>query len=210
MVIRMKPSSLSKEAVLKAMAVFDRELRGTAEWEGWRENKAHKYAIDRAGQLYPVKKIASMASSVPVSDFSGGRRHANQLLEKIDFKIVDLRPSNPDWVRDELILALNIYLKHRPNLPGKDSEDILSLSTLLNRLGEKLFSPEERSDTFRNVNGVYMKLMNFRRLDPQYTAGGRMGLVRGAKAEEEVWAEFASEMPSINVIALGSNRASRL
>jgi 5-methylcytosine-specific restriction protein A len=60
-------------------------------------------------------------------------------------------------------------------------------------LGEKLFAPQDRAATFRHENGVYMKLMNFRRLDPQYTAEGRTGLVRGAKAEEDVWAEFADD-----------------
>ena len=39
-----------------------------------------------------------------------------------------------------------------------------------------------------------MKLMNFRRLDPLYTADGKVGLVRGAKTEEEVWAEFAGDV----------------
>lgn len=101
--------------------------------------------------------------------------------------------SNPDWTRDELILALNVYLKHRPNPPGKESDEILGLSSILNRLGEKLFPPEERADTFRNANGVYMKLMNFRRLDPQYTSGGKTGLSRGAKAEEDVWTEFGGD-----------------
>jgi 5-methylcytosine-specific restriction protein A len=101
--------------------------------------------------------------------------------------------SNPDWTRDELILALNVYLKHRPNPPGKESDEILELSSILNRLGEKLFPPKERADTFRNANGVYMKLMNFRRLDPQYTSGGKTGLSRGAKAEEEVWTEFGGD-----------------
>ena len=99
--------------------------------------------------------------------------------------------SNPDWTRDELILALNVYLKYRPNPPGKGSPEIVGLSKTLNRLGEKLFSPEDRAGTFRNENGVYMKLMNFRRLDPQYTSEGRVGLSQGAKAEEEVWEEFA-------------------
>jgi 5-methylcytosine-specific restriction enzyme A len=84
-----------------------------------------------------------------------------------------------------------LYLKHRPNLPSKDSQEIIELSQTLNRLGEKLFPPESRAATFRNENGVYMKLMNFSRLDPQYTTGSRKGLARGAKAEEEVWTEFA-------------------
>jgi 5-methylcytosine-specific restriction protein A len=38
-----------------------------------------------------------------------------------------------------------------------------------------------------------MKLMNFRRLDPQYTSTGKKGLSRGAKAEEEVWKEFGAD-----------------
>jgi 5-methylcytosine-specific restriction protein A len=101
--------------------------------------------------------------------------------------------SNPDWTRDELIVALNFYLKHRPNPPGKGSQQITELSRTLSRLGEKLFPPESRADTFRNENGVYMKLMNFRRLDPQYISEGKTGLSRGAKAEEEVWAEFAGD-----------------
>lgn len=100
---------------------------------------------------------------------------------------------NPDWTRDELILALNVYLKYRPNPPSKTSEEIRDLSRKLNRLGEKLFLQKDRASTFRNENGVYMKLMNFRRLDPLYTAEGRKGLERGAKTEEEVWKEFASE-----------------
>jgi len=101
--------------------------------------------------------------------------------------------SNPDWTRDELIIALDAYLRHRTHLPGKGSKEIVDLSRTLNRLGEKLFRPEERAETFRNENGVYMKLMNFRRLDPDYTTRGRKGLPAGAKAEEEVWAQFAAD-----------------
>jgi 5-methylcytosine-specific restriction protein A len=101
--------------------------------------------------------------------------------------------SNPDWTRDELILALNVYLKHRPNPPGKGSPEIAELSRTLNQLGEKLFLPHTRAATFRNESGVYMKLMNFRRLDADYTADGKTGLPRGAHADEAVWTEFAED-----------------
>jgi len=114
----------------------------------------------------------------------------------------DARPdSNPDWTRDELIVALNVYLRHRPNPPGKSSREIIALSMALNKLGEKLFPPDERAATFRNENGVYMKLMNFRRLDPRYTAEGKTGLSRGAKAEESVWSEFADDAPRCQRVA---------
>jgi 5-methylcytosine-specific restriction enzyme A len=35
--------------------------------------------------------------------------------------------------------------------------------------------------------------MNFRRLDPDYSAEGKKGLERGAKAEESIWEEFADD-----------------
>jgi 5-methylcytosine-specific restriction protein A len=101
--------------------------------------------------------------------------------------------TNPDWTRDELILALNFYLQHRPNPPGKDSQEIRALSTMVKRLGKRLIPAANPTGTFRNENGVYMKLMNFRRLDPQYTVNGRTGLGRGARAEEEVWAAVAQD-----------------
>lgn len=55
-----------------ALARFDRELRPLPGWSHWEDNRAHKYAIRAAGQLYPVKQVISLATGVPVSDFSGG------------------------------------------------------------------------------------------------------------------------------------------
>lgn len=45
---------------------------------------------------------------------------------------------------------------------------------------------------FRNPNGVYMKLMNFRRFDPVFSSQGKVGLQRGGKSEEEVWNHYGS------------------
>jgi 5-methylcytosine-specific restriction enzyme A len=190
----MQPS-LTRASVLKALRQFDSTLRGTPEWAQWEQNKAHKYAIVHQGRKYPVKKIASLASGVSVSQFFGGVDvgHTNRLVETIGFKVVHLRGTNPDWIRDELILALNLYLKHRSNPPGKSSREVVGLSKLLNRLGERLFPPSERSETFRNPDGVYMKLMNFRSLDPQYTSSGKKGLTAGSRADEDVWKEFADD-----------------
>jgi len=113
---------------------------------------------------------------VPVSEFSGGRHpgHATTLFESLNFfKAVPLRGVNPDWARDELILALDFYLKHRPNPPDKASKDIHALSQRLNGLGAKLLLPSLRAESFRNPNGVYMKLMNFRHSIPSTRKKGR-------------------------------------
>src|SRR3546814_19418141 len=57
------------------------------------------------------------------------------------------------------------------------------------------------SVTYRNANGVYMKMMNLRRLDPAVQAQGKSGLRRGSKGEEEVWDRFADDLPGLRQAA---------
>lgn len=120
--------------------------------------------------------------------FDGDSVKPPLLLEKANTK-----SSNPDWTRDELILALDFYLNHRKSIPGHTSPAIIELSATLKSLGKLLFSDDKRGATFRNENGVYMKLMNFRRLDPLFTSTGKKGLPAGSVAEEEVWNTFAAD-----------------
>ena len=89
---------------------------------------------------------------------------------------------NPPWSRDEIIVALEFYLRHTPSIPGKKSTELVDLSDFLTRLGRKLRGAT--SATYRNPNGVYMKMMNIRRFDPDYTG---IGMQRGNKDEEAVW-----------------------
>ena len=73
---------------------------------------------------------------------------------------------NPPWSRDELIVALEFYLRHSPSIPDKSSTAIAELSNFLNQLGKELHG--ETSATYRNPNGVYLKMMNLRRFDTEY------------------------------------------
>jgi 5-methylcytosine-specific restriction protein A len=100
---------------------------------------------------------------------------------------------NPDWTRDELILALDLYLRHRDKMPGKRSPEVMALSAALGKIAAKVQGSHAPNADYRNANGVYMKLMNFRRLDPQYTEDGKVGLTRGGRGDEEVWREFAND-----------------
>ena len=182
---------VAASALTDAIRQFDRELRDTPDWANWEKNKAHLYAIEHEGQRYPVKQIVSMATGMPVSSFSGGQANTNQYVAARGFTIVELRQRNPTWVRDELILALDLYLRYGGNPPTKGSPEIDELSETLNLLGRYLGIAT--ADRFRNVNGAYMKLMNFRRFDPVFTQAGKRGLSRGGQAEEKVWSEFASD-----------------
>ena len=102
---------------------------------------------------------------------------------------------NPPWVTDELILALDLYMTNPASPPGKTSKAVIELSSVLNRLGEALGRPHGAD--FRNPNGVYMKMMNFRRFDPEVQAAGKVGLSRGNKLEAVVWDEFADDRPKL-------------
>jgi hypothetical protein len=62
---------------------------------------------------------------------------------------------NPAWSRDELILALDLYVRFREST-GQGRPEIVGLSSLLNRI-----AGGSEGDAFRYPNGVYMKLMNF-------------------------------------------------
>lgn len=99
---------------------------------------------------------------------------------------------NPKWTRDELILALDLYFKVNPLHNSENHPELVKLSELLNRLPED--THPNRGESFRNRNGVYMKLCNFLRLDPSYQGEG---LSAGSKLDEEVWNEFAQDRPRL-------------
>jgi 5-methylcytosine-specific restriction protein A len=103
---------------------------------------------------------------------------------------------NPPWSRDEHIVALDFYLRYAPSIPDKSSVEIQELSRVLNHLHASI--SDERYDNFRNTNGVYMKLMNFRRFDPNYSG---TGLANGSKDEELTWNLYADKPDLLSKIA---------
>lgn len=104
---------------------------------------------------------------------------------------------NPPWTRDEHIVALDFYLKFAPNLPNKNSREIVELSEQLNAL--HAISEDTRYEKFRNPNGVYMKLMNLKRFDPSYSG---VGLAHGNKDEEVVWQLYGNKRRELSELAL--------
>lgn len=94
---------------------------------------------------------------------------------------------NPDWVRDEVILAMDLYLRSgRRQLPA-EHDDVIRLSELLNRL--PIHPRESRDEKFRNPNGISMILGNFLGIDPEHSTPG---LSRNNHLQEEVWRDFAA------------------
>ena len=67
---------------------------------------------------------------------------------------------NPDWTRDETILALALYFDCGENVPSKSDPRVQQLSALLR--GLPYHAEAARKETFRNPDGVGFKLHNLR------------------------------------------------
>lgn len=65
---------------------------------------------------------------------------------------------NPKWARDELILALDLYFKEPHARGSKTHPEVIKLSEILNAL--PIHEGMAPGETFRNANGVGMKLSN--------------------------------------------------
>jgi 5-methylcytosine-specific restriction protein A len=97
------------------------------------------------------------------------------------------------WDREEHILLLDEYLRHAPHFPGKESKEVKEMSALLRSYHMQKGNPIH--DQLRNANGVYMKLMNFRRFDPSTES---KGLPKGNRLEGEIWDEYANDKSTLH------------
>ncbi len=176
----------SREAVLKAIEEYD-QLGRDEFLKNHGFGEARSYVLVYEEREYDSKAIAGVAckyqfgSSLSAAEFSGGQATVQKKLQALGFVVRGSRP--PTWVRDELILALDLYIR-RGWLDDLHPE-VQDLSAVLNGLP---LHPEWRfSAKFRNPNGVCMKLANFQALDPRYKGTGLADVSAGDQA---VWDEF--------------------
>jgi 5-methylcytosine-specific restriction protein A len=92
---------------------------------------------------------------------------------------------NPDWTREEVILALDLYNAFDGKIPGSDDERVCELSRTLRSF--RYHSDAAREESFRNPAGVIFKLQNLRSV-----ATGR-GLSNTAKIDRVIWAELGTD-----------------
>lgn len=159
---------------------------------------------ERCGHEYGANGSDLWLRRCPACD-GGAKGFEVTAADVIEMPEAEAARRNPPWTRDELILALELYLRNPAFPPGKTSREIAELSMVLNSLSEG--GEGEHDAAFRNANGVYMKLMNFRRFDPAYQTAGKVGLTRGNRIEGEVWGEFADDVARLQAVAAGIRRA---
>ena len=78
------------------------------------------------------------------------------------------------WTREELILALNLYLKLPYGKMHARTPEIIYLANL----------------TGRTPSSIAMRLVNFAAVDPYHQQRGIVGLTGGLKQVEPIWNEF--------------------
>jgi len=146
-------ADLTRDSVLSALAECDRMGRA-AFLEKYGFHPARRYFLDHDGRRYDSKAIVGAAHgylgpgfvALPASAFSGGDATVVPTLEGLGFEMSDHPVAddedrtvrNPTWVRDELILALDLYMTNPEAPPGKKSRAVIELSDVLNRLGAQL------------------------------------------------------------------------
>lgn len=104
-----------------------------------------------------------------------------------------------DWTREEIILAMDLYVglgaDAGGSIPGKNSAVITQLSAQLRELSA--YPPERQDEKYRNPDGVYLKLMNLRSVQTE----GAHGMERGSRLDAAVWREFADDLPRLHAEA---------
>lgn len=195
----------SRTAVLEAIKEYD-DLGKDAFLDKYGFGEARNYVLVHEDREYDSKAIAGVACKyqfgVPLlaSEFSGGQETVQKKLQSLGFIVRGLKP--PTWVRDELLLALDLYLRH--GVLDDLRPEVVELSSILNGLP---LHPDWRfSPKFRNPNGVSKKLANFQALDPNYKG---KSLPHGSEGDRLVWDEFYKRPDDLRKLANSIKEGSR-
>lgn len=101
---------------------------------------------------------------------------------------------NPDWTRDEIILALDLYFQCSGIVPGPADPQVVALSQVIRSL--PIHSGATKRETFRNAAGVAFKLQNLRQV-----ATGQ-GLTNSSKADRSAWVDYGKRPDLVRELAL--------
>ena len=157
---------------------------GTSSRQGWRDlnrkpiklpalakSVLNKYNLISRGKIW--KEIEKMISLKTGKLFSA------------DTEPMKEKKTNPDWTREELILALDLYFNLDQGQMHKGHTDVIRVSNELRELNIHEAIPDPIK--FRNPSGISRRLGNFKTMDSGYIGEG---LPNSGKLAKEIYKEF--------------------
>jgi 5-methylcytosine-specific restriction protein A len=100
---------------------------------------------------------------------------------------------NPNWTRDETIIALDLYFESGVSIPSSSDQRVIEVSELLRAL--PYHDQAARKPSFRNPDGVSFKLQNLRQI-----ATGK-GLGNVSHMDRQVWDELGNQPNEVKRLA---------
>jgi hypothetical protein len=165
----------------------------------WFAGSATSVRTDIAGEHKIFRARAPQREFFARHRIQAGDQIAIEWLGGREYRVLPLGREQLVWTREEIILALDFYVRVGANIggpvPGQTTAQIIDLSSLLRKLSA--YPPERQNAKYRNPNGVYKKLMNLRAIQ----AGGEHGLTRYSQRDAAVWREFAEDLPRLQAEA---------
>lgn len=200
----MKRGAISRESVLKAIAEHD-EMGQEAFLSRYGFDRARSYVLVHEDWEYDSKAIAGVAhkwdqgEALTPDKFSGGKDHAVAWLKRLGFQVRSIK--NPDWARDEVILACQLVKSN--GWRGLDAHDprVLELSGLLQLL--PLHPEAGRNEKFRNPNGVARKTFDIATRHPEYEGKATNGGATDVQVLHEFLARPDEMTEAARLIRLG-------
>lgn len=112
---------------------------------------------------------------------------SNDINPKKKEIVATAKKTNPNWTREELILALDLYFNLDQGQMHKGHPDVIKVSNELRALNIHQEIPDEKE--FRNPSGIARRLGNFKTMDSGYKG---KGLPNSGKLAKQVFNEFAN------------------
>ena len=112
-------------------------------------------------------------------------------IENLDFLSTVKKPRSMKWVRDEYILCLELYFRVKEKFV-KDKKDDPEVQKVYQTLKQKSLI---QNRIIRTVDAVYMRLQNFKHVDPGWDVKGLSG---GGLKCSEIFEEFVNNRSDLS------------
>ena len=107
--------------------------------------------------------------------------------------------TNIKWIRDEYILVLDLYFKHRFERSASENPRLAEYSELLRSMHK---SRTNIGPQFRSTSSIAIRMHNFKACDPYWREQGVDGMRDGAQGmTRAIWDEFYGDTEIVHDLA---------